>query len=250
MTHNAQRFYEAAYEAPISETSYMPLNLKEIPAHLVHGIYGKKKNELPARMRYLASDAARSFIRHLSPCVVVSDMYRSAEASLRARKNRKGAQRPGYSGHNYGKSIDLDIGKSIKGIGLKNKKQLDEFMELSGWYCHRRDHKRDFESWHYNYFGLVVSAWVHPKDKKTSYGLERMIVDEYGHWWKRATVEDAQIRLTRLGMYDGDIDNKRGPLTSEAVRIFQRAWLLPVDKKLNQRTQRTLAFVTADKRIP
>jgi hypothetical protein len=176
-------------------------------------------------------------------------MYRSAEASLRARKNRKGAQRPGYSGHNFGFSIDLDIGKSIKAIKAKSKKQLDEYMNSAGWYCHRRDHKRDFESWHYNFFGDEYDKFVHDTDKKTSYGLERKIEWYYGVWWRSVYVEDIQTWLTRLGLYDGDTDNKLGPITREGLSAFQRAWLLPATGKIDKRTARTLSFVAADKLI-
>ena len=100
MTHTTRRFYMAAYEPPLTETRYMPLGLAPIPVTKVQGIYGKAKNELPARMRYLAPSAASSCMGVLAIPVVISDMYPSAEASLRGRKNRKGAQRPGYNGHN------------------------------------------------------------------------------------------------------------------------------------------------------
>ncbi len=226
---------------------FMPLPLRQLGVDEVIGIYPDK---LPARMRYLAPGAGASFIADLSEFVVVSDMLRSPESSLNARrKGRGGVQRPAYSGHNYGKSIDLDVRKTLASIGLRSKRQLDEWMEARGWYCHRRDHKRKSEEWHYNYFGSDFSTYVRDSDTRTSAGLERMLVAEFGKWWTKMSNEDAQRALTRLGMYDGDIDGKFGPISREATRVFQRGWIpgKPVTGRLNTMTKRTLAFVTADR---
>lgn len=230
---------------------FMPLLLVELSHSQVRGIYGKKKDELPTRMRYLAPAAAGSYITDLSSVVVVSDMFRSAESSLRAKRERRGAQRPAYSGHNYGYSIDIDVSATIKRLKLKSKRELDAWMTNRGWYCHRRDHKRTFEEWHYNYFGDEYTRWVKSKDSRTSAGLERMITGRHGAWWHKMSKTSAQRCLQRLGMYDGELDGQWGPLSKEAARVFQRAWL--VGKKatgnLDTMTKRTLAYVTAD-RIP
>jgi hypothetical protein len=220
-----------------------------MPQTMVTGIYGKGKNQLPERMRYLHPEAGKSYLKHLAETAVASDMFRSAEASLRARRERRGAQRPAYSGHNFGFSIDLAVSKTMKKGKFKSKRLLDEWMMKAGWYCHRRDHRREFEEWHYNYFGDEFDKYVKPKDKRTSAALERKIVDYYGRWWSQMDASDAQRALRRLGLYDGDIDGSFGPLSKEAARVFQRAWLLDPKGTLDLRTKRTLAYVSADRNL-
>lgn len=227
----------------------MPLQLCVVTG--VHGIYGARKTILPRRMRYLSALGAAQTFTDIRDSVIVSDMFRSAEASLRAKRERRGAQRPAYSGHNYGYSIDLAVSQTMRKLQLNSKRALDEIMIEHGWYCHRRDHRRDFEEWHYNFMGIDHDRWVHPTDRRTSAGLERMITHNYGRWWHKMSATSAQRALQRLGMYDGDLDGRFGPLSKEALRVFQRAWLL--DKKptgrLNVMAKRTLAYVTADRAI-
>ncbi len=196
-------------------------------------------------MLYLHPDAARAY----PPGVTASDVFRTAEASLRARTNRKGAQRPGYSGHNFGYSIDLDIAKSMKALRFTKKRELDEYMASYGWHCHRRDHRQGHESWHFNYFGPDLSKYVRANDKRTSSGLERMLQATYGKWWKNMDMLDVQHGLAKLAMYRGNLDGKRGELMTESIRVFQRAWLLDVDGTAGPKTKRTIAYVTAEKRI-
>lgn len=226
---------------------WMPLRLSALLPREVIGIYGDNKNELPLRMRFLAPDAAKSFRTALSPAgIVVSDMFRSAEASLRARKTRKGSQRPAYSGHNYGYSIDLDIGRSMKALGVNTKKALDDFMAENDWLCHRRDHRREFEGWHYNHH---ILGYVQNSDPRTSSALERKITDVYGRWWSEMTDMDLQLALQKLGLYGGDLDGVIGPITREAIGAFQRAWLLQPSKSPTVQTKRTLAYITAEKDV-
>ncbi len=244
MTHRLARWQISAKEPPAQ--LFMPLRLCVVTG--VHGIYGARKSILPRRMRYLSALGAAQTFDDIRDSVVVSDMFRSPEASLRAKRERRGAQRPAYSGHNYGYSIDLAVAQTMRRLRLKSKRALDEFMVEYGWYCHRRDHRRDFEEWHYNYFGREFSQYVLPKDRRTSAGLERMITARHGKWWHRMAFKDAQRALARLGLYDGDIDGKFGPLSKEALRVFQRAWLIPTPHgTLNTMSKRTLAYVTADR---
>lgn len=243
MTHRLSRFAINAHEDPA--VHYMPLHLTALSDHEVLGIYGKSKTDLPVRMRYLHPDAAASYDELHEAGVQVSDMFRSAESSLRARRERRGAQRPAYSGHNYGFSIDLAVSATMRRMKLRTKRQLDEWMAEHGWHCHRRDHRRKFEEWHYNFFGNEFGAFVRDSDRRTSAGLERKITTYYGKWWTQMSATSVQRCLTRLGMYDGDLDGKIGDLTREAVRVFQRAWLLDVDGKPGPMTKRTLAYVTA-----
>ena len=249
MTHQTDRF--SSSDTGSSSPHFMKLELMKLATEQVVGIYGKKENQLPDRMRYLHPASAKSFIADLSEHVQVSDMYRSAESSLRARKTRKGAQRPAFSGHNYGFSIDLDVSGTMKRLGIKKKRLLDEWMAERGWWCHRRDHRRKHEEWHYNFFGDEFELFVKPNDHRTSTGLERKIVKYYGRWWQKADNRAVQRMLTRLGMYDGDIDGKIGAISRQGIRAFQRAWIVghKPTGKADKRTVRTLAFVSADKAL-
>jgi len=245
MTHQLARFSISAMEDPA--VKFMPIRLSVLGKEEVVGIYGKNKDEMPDRARYLQPSAAISFRAHLGDKVQVSDMLRTAESSLSARRRGRGAQRPGYSGHNFGFSIDLAVSATMRRRKLASKKELDLWMASKGWWCHRRDHERDHEEWHYNFFGRDAGKWVRDGDRKTSAGLERMIASKYERWWQKMTEKDAQRALTRLGMYDGDIDGSIGPISREAVRSFQRAWLVGETGSLNLMTKRTLAFVSSDR---
>jgi hypothetical protein len=201
---------------------------------------------LPVRMRRLSVEARESFLRDLAEHVVVSDMFRSADASLWAIKNRKGAQPPGWSGHNYGWSIDLDIKATMARLGLRSKQQLDAWMAKRGWYCHRRDHRMRWEAWHYNYLGVNAGGYLREEDRRTSVALERMLTDKYGEGWVLSK-EDLQRALASLRLYGGAIDGDIGPLSRTAVRSFQRSWALKVDAVPGRRTQRAVAYVTDDR---
>lgn len=207
-----------------------------------------KRGVLPKRMRYLAPPAADSFLADLAACVVVSDMFRSAESSLWAIENRKGAKRPGTSGHNYGYSIDLNVRATMKLLGFRTKRELDEWMAARGWFCHRRDHRRGWEDWHYNFLGLEGGGYLRDSDRRTSWALERMLKAKFGRYW-RLGKKNMQRALAKLGLYGGAIDGKIGPLSRQAVKAFQRTWKLKVDGIPGTKTQRTLAYVTADKRV-
>jgi hypothetical protein len=156
----------------------MTLRVVKLPS-TVFGIYGNAENIMADRMLYLAPDAAKSFLdinadlakmfagrdgkintkrRPDQLLLRVSDMFRSAKASLEARAQKSGVQPPSKSGHNFGFSIDIDLGWVLAAFGW-NKQQLDEYMNSHGWYCHRKDHLKDEpEAWHFNYFGATSTA--------------------------------------------------------------------------------------------
>jgi hypothetical protein len=207
-----------------------------VPKHA----YGAGK--FPARMRYLHPSVIESWIE-IANDVVVSDMYRSAESSLQARRDKKGVQKPGFSGHNYGFSIDIDVAKTMKLTGLRTKKDLDESLSTYGWTCHRLDHVKGSEWWHYNY-GVNVK----PGEKSSAPALERKIQHHYG---LNLNVGDLEVQylLKRLRFYGGALDGKHGPLTNEATKAFCRAWDLPALPPSSPLFTRTLAFVSAEKVI-
>jgi hypothetical protein len=204
------------------------------------------RGHLPSRMRRLAPEAHASFVADLAEWVVVSDMFRSAEASRWAIRHRKGAQPPGWSGHNYGYCIDIDIRATMARLRLKTKRALDAWMAERGWFCHRRDHRMRHECWHFNYLGKDGGGYLREGDKRTNAGLQRMLKERFGESWK-LSVPDVQRALSTLRFYGGSIDGDFGPLSRAACRAFQRAWRLTANGVPGPITQRTLAYVTADK---
>lgn len=221
----------------------LTLSLASLSAEAVHGIYGPSKNQLPARMRFLRPDAAASYLQ-LSDFLVVSDMFRSPESSLQAVREKRGAQPPAYSAHNYGLAIDIDIDAAKRRWRAPSKAELDARMESSGWFCHRRDHGTGHEAWHYNFLG--VGTEIPPHLSNTASTVEARIVELHG---AQLAPDDAasQEMLTKLRLYAGDIDGDIGPLSREAIRVFQRAWGLPETGGLEPRTRRTLAYVSCER---
>ena len=228
----------------------MRITLRQLPPtvrgiYTVNGVAGR----MPERTLYLEPAAADSFVANLLPWVVVSDVLRSAESSLAAVRRGRGAQAPGFSAHNYGFAIDIDTKPTMKAGGHRNKAALDEAMERLGWFCHRRDHLLDSESWHYNFLG--VGYVVSPKSSRTSVDVEALIPRRYGADMAPSDAQ-CQAMLASLRMYSGAIDGDVGDLTREAVRVFQRAWAskrVTETGKLDAATRRTLAFVTASREV-
>lgn len=233
----------------------MILELTELPTERVHGIYtiGGVANRMPTRALYLHPLAAASYLTQLADVLVVSDLLRSPESSLVAVRRGRGAQPPGFSLHNYGIALDIDIDETMRRGAFSGKPALDAFMRSRGWYCHRVDGKDGPEAWHYNYlrageqlgFGPVV---ISPRVRSTAGYGEELIQRIHG----AALQPDdraCQEALARLRMYRGTIDGDIGPQTREAVRVFQRAWGVKESGKLDARTRRTMALVAADRRI-
>ena len=233
----------------------MKIALAKFDEREVFGIYGATRDKMPERARYLEPAAARAYRNMMEERRVrISDMYRTAESSLAAHRSGRGAQMPGYSGHGYGFSIDIDVDWMLnaKGGRFLTKASLDGFMADHGWLCHLRGHERGREDWHYN-FG--VSEFLADTDARTSTALERKIQATYGSQLK-LSISECQGYLRRLGLYHGAIDDIPGPMTREATEAFQRAWRLDVWKHsaaelgaLGPKTQRVLAFVAAEKVI-
>jgi hypothetical protein len=214
---------------------------------VIHGI----PHRLPTRSLFLHPLAARSFLDELTDMVVVVDMLRSAEASLLAVSAGLGSRPPGYSGHNFGFSIDVALEPTLTTRGL-SKAALDRWLVERGWYCARRDAQRGLDDNHYDYLRagaeLDLASTADPvKD------IEQLIMRVY-----EGTLfpddEECQVLLRKLRMYGGLVDGVIGRYTSEAIAVFQRAWNLTADPKvrpgvLDTRTRRTLAYVAHQRRL-
>lgn len=201
------------------------------------------KGILPKRMRFVHPSAVNPLRMVLQeiPGIAFSDMYRDPIASLMARKTKVGVQRPGYSGHNYGISVDVDIDQTLIESKLNYLSFLDR-MAACGWTCHRSDKSRGSECWHFNLLGMGSN----PPSGAT--GPQLWIQKTYGDLLEGDEIW-VQTLLSKLGFYQGEIDGKFGPLSRAALQAFERAYDLDADGVLCSMAMRTLAIVTANKQI-
>lgn len=235
------------------------LDLEELTEEEVFGIYstkdGVKGPLMPKRARYLEKAAKQKFIeadRALAAMkpgarLRVSDMRRSPESSRDARKRKNGVQPPAYSGHNFGFSIDTDTDWILKTMGW-TKAQLNRFMEEHGWWCHRRDDKTGFESWHWNMLGPDSPHYIAMTKGGTGAwqnAVSAKIMDRYGSKFV-LTPKQIQLHLRKLKMYSGEIDGSLGKLSVSAAQVFCKAWDLKWTSFDDRKFQRTLAFVCAE----
>lgn len=213
------------------------LVLRQLPDTTL-GIYGPDKNTMPASMRRLHPLAAESF-QNLAGVLRISDAFRTPESSLHAMQIKRGVQPPGFSAHNFGFAIDVALGDCLKRLGM-TKTKFDEAMAEYGWFCHRRDHNRGMEDWHYNH---GIEAFIDPKDTSTAPAVERLIQQTYGEQLRLSALE-AQTLLKQMRYYQGDLDGEIGPRTEAAIGAFQKAWQVK-ESGLGRKTQRVLAVVAA-----
>lgn len=234
--------------------------LELLPFNLLRPIDSNGRPTMPDHLRWLHPSAARSFLEDLADFVVVSDMLRSAESSLEAVRRGRGALPPGYSGHNYGFSIDIAIIESMHRAGFATKADFDAYMNRKGWFCHRMDHRNGHEAWHYNYLGdgyTDADGTCNSARRRfalnggnTNGHLQSKIRRIYGKQMALTTI-GAQVALAEMRLYKGAIDGIFGSRSQEALRMFQRSIDLKATGKLDARTMRTLAFVTCTvKEVP
>lgn len=228
----------------MSDFEWMVIPSLRIPADKVKGTKSyNARGILPTRMRYMHPAAVPDFYA-LGP-VVVSDMARTPDAQIRARRTRAGSQTPDRSGHVRLLSIDLDVSATYKSLGITGsgkKRQLDEHMAEHNWHCHRRDHQRAREDWHYNWLPNFRRWYL--GESRTNAALQRYIDHLFGKWHKMPK-RTIQLALRSISLYGGAIDGRIGPLTKTATEMFQRAYFLRADGIPGPKTQRMLAVVTA-----
>lgn len=216
------------------------------------GIYVVKgvPNSMPPRVCWLHPEAAAGFVALEAAWSggVYSDIARSAEASLAAMTSKAGVQPPGWSGHNFGFSVDWAVDETIRRTG-RTYAELVQLAAGAGWYAYRRDLRRGSEDWHLNWLGPhagSVLAAVDPLKPGTwAAAAEGMIQRFYAPDFA-LSLQEAQEALGRLKLYSGAPDGAWGPLSTHACAAFQRAWRLPDSGMLDARTARTLAFVAAE----
>lgn len=228
----------------------MKLKLQQVSPH-TRGIYtvkGKGPDSMPDRMLRLHPDAAVSFAAmEAKTPLVYSDVWRSAEESLRACQEKRGVQPPAFSAHNYGLAVDVAVDATLARTGWTYQNLLD-FMAKFDWHCYRRDGKLGSESWHFNYLGSESTAALVKAGTGNAWSMaaEHMIQFYYGAQLALTPLE-VQQALKELRIYNGPLDGDIGPRSKTAIQAFERAWVLAEQGVYaNPRMQRTLAFVTAD----
>lgn len=224
----------------------LAIHLQRVPM-----VLGADGSPFRASWSMLHPEAARSFellAAHVGRPIRVTDMFRSPEQSLIARANHTGVQAPGFSAHNFGLAIDVSVEPLMGSLGC-DKLELDGLMEKGGWYCHRRDGRMGPESWHYNFLGPDREARIYLElggnGANTSQAVEGKIRSLYGPRFA-IDASTAQSALKRMRLYRGEADGIGGPRTRMALELFQRSWGLAPTGELDERTQRTLAVVSAD----
>jgi hypothetical protein len=212
--------------------------LRQLPATLRGPDDDAYRGRVPERFRYLSPEAAMSLgllLHDVNNDLVFTDIYRSAAASRQAFASKPGTLRPAYSGHGYGLAFDLDVGATLRRMGIRYVDLVDMLGDYN-WHCHRRDLDDTApEAWHFNYLGPEGSrflAWTDPQEPVTwGAPAELRILERWGpdfHLNERQIAEG----LKHAGCKD--------------VRQFQALWDLQVDGIAGPKTQRTLAFVTAE----
>jgi len=211
----------------------IPLSEIDFP---VKGIYKTRSGELPTRMKFLHPKAYWDFKRLQRDTdfkLVYSDMYRSFAESLAAKKRKpRLVASPSFSGHNFGVSFDIDMGKAQEVIGKIHGAAdatvfaVQQFLAKYGWTHINK------ESWHFNHV--------------TGYGYSRPWIDAtYGDEFN-LTAEEIQSALNELGYNVWPIDGDIGPQTEAAVEEFQEDYSLAADGVPGRMTQRILASFAAE----
>lgn len=202
-----------------------------------------------ARRPYLAVDAAISLesIEADTDGLLYSEIWRDAVDSLLAKRLKDNAL-VGYSAHNYGLAVDLNV-PTI----LKQKKILYEdllwLMKRRGWYCFRRD---GFEGRHgYNHFNFLGENAEKYLSKSTQDPTTWATVPELRIWERHGSdfhmeTLEVQTRLTEIGLFTEPFTGQRDLYTREAIMAFQRTWDLVQTGSPDMTLCRALAFVTAD----
>ena len=208
----------------------MNLKLTRLPAlagiYTIRGVPG----QLPPSFLRMHPEAwaALKVVEEKTP-LIYSDIFRTAEQSLEARKRKTGVAKPSFSGHNYGVSVDVAVDATM----ARHKwtyEQLWKVMKDAGWSCFRSRPTRGFEDWHFNWSADHGSS-----------AAEGVIQRLYGTALKLSDTE-AQMALQKLGFYGGAVDGIFGPRSSAALDAFGRAWTAASAVE----ARRMLAFVSAN----
>jgi hypothetical protein len=205
------------------------------------------------RMPFLAPEAAVAFktLENDTGGLVYTDMWRDPTASLLAKRMKRITQVPGYSPHNYGIAIDIDL----KTVLQEKKIRYEDLLFLlkkRGWVCYRRDGEADKPgSEHFNFLGDDADRYLTKctMDPITwGYAAETKILERFDSEFQ-LSAKDVQLKLAQLGLYTGIITGQLDMYTREAILAFQRAWDLNQTGSVDPSLCRVLAFVSSDRQM-
>lgn len=200
---------------------------------------------------YLAPDAALAFmaIEQDTDGLIYKDLYRDPTSSLLVRRLHRKSQLPGYSAHNYGLAVDLDVNAILEEKKIRYEDLL-YIMKKRGWICHRRDGSQDQAgSGHFTYLGEEADHHLRvcTMDPTTwQYPAEQIIWERYNKNFKLDT-RDVQALLSKMSMYSGTFTGQNDAYTREAILAFQRAWDLTPSGSPDLTLCRVLSYVTAER---
>lgn len=202
------------------------------------------------RRPFLSHEAALAIqtIEKDTDGLIYKDMWRDAVATMAARRIRKSGQIPGYSPHNYGLSVDLDVEALLEQKKIRYEDLL-WLMKKRGWYCFRRDGVEGQTGYdHFDYLGESADYYLSKcnQDPATwGNAIEIKIWEFYGQNFQASTKE-VQLQLSKIGFFKEPFTEHRDMYTREAIMAFQRAWDLIQSGSPDMTLCRVLAFVTAD----
>ncbi len=226
-----------------------PLKLRKIS--FLTGNDFAYEGKLPIRMLYLRDEPeyitdpyataynALAAIHNYLP-LIFTDIYRSPASSAEAYARKTGVAKPGYSGHNYGVSVDIAVDACLQRHSISYPDLVGSMIAF-GWTPYqgaRLDsaYKRGKEDWHFNYIGdcsgsgsAQVNTWI---NKNIVFETDLLSI---------------QRMLTELKFYQGEIDGLPGKFTTEAIRKFQSAWApkaFGASGKLDELTVRLINIVS------
>lgn len=205
------------------------------------------------RRPFLSHEAALALrtIEKDTDGLIYKDMWRDAVATMAARRIRKSGQLPGYSPHNYGLSVDLDVEALLEQKKIRYEDLL-WLMKKRGWYCFRRDGVEGQTGYdHFDFLGESADYYLSKcnQDPSTwSNAIEIKIWESYGQNFQTSTKE-VQLQLAKIGFFKEPFTEHRDMYTREAIMAFQRAWDLIQSGSPDMTLCRVLAFVTADVNI-
>lgn len=216
----------------------MKLSLQQVP---------KAKGNV--RRPFLAQDAAMSLasVEIDTDGLSYSEMWRDSVDSLLA-KRLKGSSLVGYSPHNYGLSVDLDVTTILEQKKIRYEDLL-WLMKRRGWYCFRRDGSQDQSgSNHFNFLGDDAEKYLSKssQDPTTWQTIPELRIWERHSQDFRMETSEVQAKLSKIGFFTEPFTGQRDLYTREAILAFQRAWDLVQTGSPDMTLCRALAFVTAD----
>jgi hypothetical protein len=206
-----------------------------------------------AKKKYLAIDAAASLklVERDSGGLVYADLWQDGVAVFCAKRRNPDSPKPGYSSHQFGFGVDLDLRGTQEKTRL-NYKELLKVMEKSFWYCYRRDEEPNLPgSEHFDYFGehamnYLLKATYDPI--KWPRAAEERIHELHGEDFS-LSIAQVQKKLGELGIYSLPISGELDEYTREAIMVFQRAWGLSEDGTASMPFCRVLSVLTVELEI-